>query len=79
MGEKSQGVLEDGRKIDGALVRALIPEELKGIESLIAATGAPTATYAQAAQMFERLSLEPTFVEFLTLPMYEVLRVETAG
>ena len=74
-----KGVLEDGRKVDGALIRRLIPEELQRIESLIAATGVPSATYVQAAQMFERLCLEPSFTEFLTLPMYETLRVETAS
>ena len=73
-----KGVLEDGRKVDEALVRTLIPEELRRIESLIAATGAPTATYVQAASIFERLCLQPTFAEFLTLPIYEVLRDDTA-
>jgi malate synthase len=73
-----KGVLEDGRKVDEVLVRTLIPEELQRIESLIAASGAPSATYVQAARIFEQLCLEPTFKEFLTLPMYEALRADTA-
>ncbi len=68
-----KGVLEDGRKIDAALVRSLIPEELRRIESVVAGTGAPIGTYAQAARVFERISLAETFTEFLTLPLYAAL------
>ncbi|MGH7105727.1 MAG: malate synthase A [Acetobacteraceae bacterium] len=68
-----KGVLEDGRKIDAAMVRTLIPEELRRVQSVVAGTGAPDGTYTQAAKVFERLSLAPQFTEFLTLPLYEVL------
>ena len=68
-----KGVLEDGRKVDAALVRSLIPEELRRIESVVARTGAPIGTYAQAARIFERISLAETFTEFLTLPLYDAL------
>ena len=68
-----KGVLEDGRKIDAALVRALIPEELRRVESVVEGTGAPIGTYAQAAHIFERISLAEAFTEFLTLPLYEAL------
>ncbi len=73
-----KGVLDDGRKVDASLVRALVPEELRRVESVIEATGAPTGTYMQAARIFERLSLEPDFTEFLTLPLYEALPEEAA-
>ena len=73
-----KGVLEDGRKIDAALVRELIPQELRRVESVVAADAATSATYAQAASVFEQLSLAPKFTEFLTLPLYEALP-ETAS
>ena len=73
-----KGVLEDGRKIAAALVRELIPQELKRVEAVVAAGGAPAGTYAQAASVFEQLTLAPQFTEFLTLPLYEALP-ETAG
>ncbi len=68
-----KGVLEDGRKIDAALVRTLIPEELQRVESVIEGTGAPLGPYAKAARIFENISLAGTFTEFLTLPLYEAL------
>ncbi len=68
-----KGVLEGGRKIDAALVRALIPEELRRVEAVVAQAGGPIGSYAQAARIVERLSLEPHFTEFLTLPLYEAL------
>ena len=68
-----KGILEDGRKIDAALVRALIPEELRRVESVVEGTGAQLGTYAQAARIFEKISLAGTFTEFLTLPLYEAL------
>ena len=70
--QSPKGVLDDGRKIDAALVRTLIPEELRRVESAVgeAASG---GTYARAAEVFERLSLAPQFTEFLTLPLYDAL------
>jgi malate synthase len=61
-----KGVLDDGRKVTADLVRALIPEELARIR----ATGA-TGEFERAAQIFEKMSTDATFAEFLTLPLYE--------
>jgi malate synthase len=53
--------LEDGRQISEALVREVAAEELAG-------TGAETAW-----KVFEEVALGQEFVEFLTLPAYELI------
>jgi malate synthase len=64
-----KGVLEDGRKVDAAMVRAMIPEELATVQA-VAPDGAST-NYARAAGIFEQMSTSDIFAEFLTLPLYE--------
>ncbi|OIQ78082.1 malate synthase A [mine drainage metagenome] len=63
-----KGVLDDGRKVDAAMVRALIPEELARVK----ATGAE-GQFDKAAQIFEAMATSATFTDFLTLPLYEEL------
>ncbi len=63
-----KGKLEDGRKVSAAMVRALIPDELAKIK---AAVGGDTRSYDRAAQIFEQMSTQENFAEFLTLPLYE--------
>lgn len=63
-----KGKLEDGRKVTAELVRALIPEELTKVKTLV---GGDTSTYDRAAQIFEEMSTSEDFAEFLTLPLYE--------
>jgi len=63
----TKGVLDDGRKVTEAMVRAMIPEELIKVKALVG-TG---ATYDRAAQIFEEMSTSDHFAEFLTLPLYE--------
>ncbi len=66
-----KGVLDDGRKVDAAMVRAMIPEELDRVKATVAAQGEASGTYDQAAKIFEKMSLSETFAEFLTLRLYE--------
>jgi len=61
-----KGVLDDGRKVTAALVRTLTAEELAKVK----ATGA-TGEFDRAAQIFEKMSTDEEFAEFLTLPLYE--------
>ena len=68
-----KGVLDDGRKVDAALVRKLIPAELANANSDAAAAGEPLGTYEQAAKIFEDMSLAKDYPEFLTLPLYEAM------
>ena len=66
-----KGKLDDGRKVTADMVRALIPEELSKVKTAIG--NEPTATYDQAARIFEEMSLSANYPEFLTLPLYEAM------
>jgi len=68
-----KGVLDDGRKVTVEMVRAMIPEELAKAKATAAAQGEDTATYDQAAVIFDKMSLTPDYPEFLTLPLYEAM------
>ncbi len=61
-----KGVLEDGRKVTAEMVKGLIPEELAKVK----AAGA-VGHFDRAAQIFEQMSTQDAFAEFLTLPLYE--------
>ena len=61
-----KGVLDDGRKVTADLVRALVPEELAKIKA-----GGFEGKFDRAAQIFEQMSTQESFAEFLTLPLYE--------
>ena len=69
----AKGVLDDGRKIDPTLVRALIADELRKVKAAVQAGTADTSTYDAAAVEFERMALAENFPEFLTAPLYELL------
>jgi malate synthase len=64
-----KGVLEDGRKITAPMVKAMVAEELAGIKD----AGYEGTTIDRAAQIFEQMSTQEQFAEFLTLPLYEEL------
>jgi malate synthase len=64
------GILNDGRKVTKELFSSLIPEELDKIKEMLG-TGYQNGKYAEGAKMFEKLTLDEEFVEFLTLPAYE--------
>lgn len=68
-----KGVLDDGRKVDAAMVRAMIPEELAKVKATIRAQSEDESTYEQAAAIFEAMTLSPDYPEFLTLPLYEAM------
>jgi malate synthase len=55
--------LEDGRRVDADLVRGIGAEEMADM----------TGEVGAAWGVFSRVALEPGFVEFLTLPAYELL------
>ncbi|MEP6608788.1 MAG: malate synthase A [Burkholderiaceae bacterium] len=63
-----KGVLDDGRKVTAELLRELVPEELAKIKAVV---GPNSPTYDRAARIFEEMSTQQSFAEFLTLPLYE--------
>jgi malate synthase len=68
-----KGVLDDGRKVTAAMVRGMIAEELAKVKAAVSEQGEDTATYDQAAVIFDKMSLSTEYPEFLTLPLYEAM------
>jgi len=64
----SKGVLEDGRKVTVALFRELLGEELAKVKAAFS-----EGKYDEAAKLFERITSDDKYVEFLTLPAYPLL------
>ena len=69
--------LQDGRHVTAELFRKVLAEEIARLQ----AEGAPqrfgVEQFAQACELFERLSTTPTFEDFLTLPAYEALNPQS--
>ncbi len=65
--------LEDGRRIDAALLQRITDDEMKRIESELGSQRFRSGHFPEARALFERLSTRETLEEFLTLPAYELL------
>jgi len=65
---------DDGRTIDAALCCAVLHEELAKLRG----TAAEGGRYDDAATLFRELIEAPSFVEFLTLPAYDMITVGVA-
>jgi len=65
------GKLDDGRKVSRELFRELVPQELTKVREMLGEQQYAGGKYAEAAEMFEQLTLDDDFVDFLTLPAYE--------
>jgi malate synthase len=63
-----KGVLDDGRKVTAELFKKLLGEELAKVK----ASGAE-GKLDEAAQLFERITSDDHYVEFLTLPAYQLI------
>jgi malate synthase len=68
-----KGVLEDGRKVTRELIRSLLPEELAKVKALLGQEGWAAGRYEDAAKLFEEITTSDEYVEFLTLPGYQLL------
>ena len=60
-----KGVLDDGRKVTAGLFQNLLGEELAKVKA-----GGGEGKYDDAAKLFEKITLDDHYVEFLTLPAY---------
>jgi malate synthase len=65
--------LNDGRLITLDLVRKILGEELGKIEAMVGAERYRQGRYTDAARLFEQLVAAEAFVEFLTLPAYDMV------
>ena len=66
-----KGVLEDGRNVDAELFRAILAEELEKIHGQYPEN--LHGFFDRAAVLFDDISTSDDFVEFLTLPAYDMI------
>src|SRR6267142_2898842 len=67
------GVLSDGRKVTKELFRAVLGDELEKIKEQLGEKRFAAARYGEARDLFDKITTDEAFVEFLTLPGYEKL------
>lgn len=67
------GKLSDGRKVTKELFRNVLDEELAKIKGQIGVKPFATGKFETARELFDRITTDDEFVEFLTLPGYERL------
>ena len=65
-----KGVLADGRKVTVELFRQLLSEELPKVKAYLGELAYAAGRYEEGAKLFEQITADDTFVEFLTLPAY---------
>ncbi|HQV93056.1 MAG TPA: malate synthase A [Anaerolineales bacterium] len=65
--------LADGRKMTAELYRGFLEEEMGKIRSQYGEQAYPSSRIEEAKQLFDRLTLDTSFAEFLTLPAYDYL------
>jgi malate synthase len=63
-----KGVLEDGRKVTVELFRTLLAEELAKVKAAYS-----EGKYDEGAKLFEKITTDDRYVEFLTLPAYQLI------
>jgi len=68
-----KGALDDGRKVTQDLFRQLLAEELPKVRTYLGDAAYGAGKYEQAAKLFERITTDDNYVEFLTLPAYEMI------
>jgi malate synthase len=68
-----KGVLDDGRKVTRELFRSLLGEEFSRIKILLGPDAWNAGRYDDAARLFEEITTDDEYVEFLTLPGYDWL------
>jgi len=68
-----EGKLADGRKVTKKLFRELLEEELGKIRSQIGKSAYDKRKFSLAHELFEKITTDDEFAEFLTLPAYEFL------
>jgi malate synthase len=66
-----KGNLDDGRRVTKALFRELLAEELPKVKNYLGDEAWAAGKYAEGAKLFERITADDNYVEFLTLPAYE--------
>jgi len=68
-----KGKLDDGRKVTADLFRQILAEEMQKIKTSVGEERFAKGRYSDAAKLFSDLTTSDTYVDFLTLPGYELL------
>src|SRR3954469_22752430 len=63
-----KGQLEDGRKVTPELFKTLLGEELAKVKAAYS-----EGKYDEGAKLFEKITTDDKYVEFLTLPAYQLI------
>ena len=66
-----KGKLQDGRKVTEELFRTLLAEELPKVKTYLGGEAWKAGKYEEGAKLFERITTDDRYVEFLTLPAYD--------
>ena len=68
-----RGNLDDGRKVTKELFRTVLDEELAKIRARVGGQNFDNGKFHVARELFDRITTDDEFAEFLTLPGYEKL------
>jgi len=68
-----KGRLADGRKVTVELFRRLLAEELPKVKSHLGEQAYAAGKYEDGARLFEKITVDDNYVEFLTLPAYALI------
>lgn len=68
-----RGKLEDGRKVTRELFRTLLAEELPKVRIHLGDEAWKAGKYEEGAKLFEKITTDDDYVEFLTLPAYRLV------
>ena len=66
-----KGELQDGRKVTKELFRTFLAEELPKVKTYLGHEAWEAGRYEEGAKLFERITTDDRYVEFLTLPAYD--------
>jgi malate synthase len=65
--------LTSGEQVDAALVRRVLDEELAKLRDAMGEQAYDAGRFKEAREVFEQVALADDFVEFLTLPAYDLI------
>jgi malate synthase len=68
---RHEAKLDDGSVVTKSRLAQILDDELRTIEGEVGAERFQSGKFPEARALFERLSTEPTFEEFLTLSAYD--------
>ena len=66
-------VLTDGRTVTPELFKSLLDDEMSKLREKLGQSTFDGGRFKQAIELFAKMSLSPTFDEFLTIPAYEFI------